>query len=667
GAIKVLDKLQQSNILSSKALTTVVNLSSKAFGGLGKAIVATGIGALVVGLGILIANFDKVKEKLDFLIPAFEKLQSIISGIGNVISSAFKGNFDIIDNFKAGVIEKMKEIEEEKEKIGAASQEKELNNTIKHNEAKLGSDYKYSKEGQKLYKEYFESRLKQYKKDSEEYKAIEIEKIAFDRELLEKEKEITNKANEEYKKRLEERRKAIEEYNKALESFEKSGQSMYLSNLEKSITKEKELANTKEEVNSAFAKEMVLMDLKQKQEKESVFKQYDDLIAKAKKNKQDTTEIEKEKNFQLSQINIKYSGEIEKITNDKNKNILGLEQKANDKLKLQSIQTTQTIVKERKKSYRDLQDWAEKQIEAVSKVFDEAFAVMNPAADLLGSIFDVQMEEANTKLEEANSRYDEAVNKSKETTDRIKKLEEEAKSASGGRLVVLEEQIAREMQVKKEAEKQEKELQKEKEKREKEAAKIEKKQKKLQLSQDLVGGLADSYIGVLSALKYGPILGPILAAMLAALAVVKAATVSAQIAKLEDGGLIKGKSHAEGGIPILGTNIEVEGSEFVINKKSTQKNLPLIDYINSNRRELTINDLETFYSKKNKSISQPFKNKFENGGVIDFSNFSNTDDDTSKILSAISSINLQPVVSVSEINRVSGNIVRVKELAGADI
>ncbi|KAA6308070.1 hypothetical protein EZS27_040253 [termite gut metagenome] len=42
GAIKVLDKLQQSNILSSKALTTVVNLSSKAFGGLGKAIVATG-------------------------------------------------------------------------------------------------------------------------------------------------------------------------------------------------------------------------------------------------------------------------------------------------------------------------------------------------------------------------------------------------------------------------------------------------------------------------------------------------------------------------------------------------------------------------------------------------------------------------------------------------
>jgi chromosome segregation ATPase len=111
GAIKALDKLQQSNIISSKAMTAVVNLSSKAFGGLGKAIIATGIGALVVGIGLLISNFDKISEKIKNLLPSFQKIEAVISGIGNAISKVFQGNFDIIDNFKAGVLEKTKELE----------------------------------------------------------------------------------------------------------------------------------------------------------------------------------------------------------------------------------------------------------------------------------------------------------------------------------------------------------------------------------------------------------------------------------------------------------------------------------------------------------------------------------------------------------------------------
>lgn len=50
--------------------------------------------------------------------------------------------------------------------------------------------------------------------------------------------------------------------------------------------------------------------------------------------------------------------------------------------------------------------------------------------------------------------------------------------------------------------------------------------------------------------------------------------------ELSNGGMIRGISHAQGGMPILGTNIEVEGGEYVINKESTRKNLPLLNKIN---------------------------------------------------------------------------------------
>ena len=51
--------------------------------------------------------------------------------------------------------------------------------------------------------------------------------------------------------------------------------------------------------------------------------------------------------------------------------------------------------------------------------------------------------------------------------------------------------------------------------------------------------------------------------------------------RYDNGGVLHGKSHADGGMPILGSNIVVEGGEFVINKKATKLNLPLLEKINS--------------------------------------------------------------------------------------
>ena len=46
------------------------------------------------------------------------------------------------------------------------------------------------------------------------------------------------------------------------------------------------------------------------------------------------------------------------------------------------------------------------------------------------------------------------------------------------------------------------------------------------------------------------------------------------------GGLLNGPSHAQGGMPILGSNIEVEGGEYVVNKQATKDNLGLLNVIN---------------------------------------------------------------------------------------
>ena len=59
------------------------------------------------------------------------------------------------------------------------------------------------------------------------------------------------------------------------------------------------------------------------------------------------------------------------------------------------------------------------------------------------------------------------------------------------------------------------------------------------------------------------------------------AGVNVQVA-MASGGRLKGNSHANGGMPILGSNIVVEGGEYVVNKQATEANLPLLEAINSN-------------------------------------------------------------------------------------
>lgn len=171
------------------------------------AIASTGIGIFVVLLGTLVANWDKVTAKLKEL-DAFDKLKENVMGVYNVLKTyllaPFKALGEIISgDFKAG-IEELKQafMFAENFKIGKiAEQEKQAadailetakqsalatENYIKDQEAKLGSDWKYTNEGIAAYRKFYNEKLSLYQKDSEDYKNIQRDLWSFERELKEK-------------------------------------------------------------------------------------------------------------------------------------------------------------------------------------------------------------------------------------------------------------------------------------------------------------------------------------------------------------------------------------------------------------------------------------------------------------------------------------------------
>jgi len=75
----VLDARKSFSALANQIKGSVV----KAFSTLKGAIAATGIGALVVALGLLVANFDQVKKYILNLFPGLEKLGGFVTGLIN--------------------------------------------------------------------------------------------------------------------------------------------------------------------------------------------------------------------------------------------------------------------------------------------------------------------------------------------------------------------------------------------------------------------------------------------------------------------------------------------------------------------------------------------------------------------------------------------------------
>jgi hypothetical protein len=80
-ASSLFGKQSKIGIATQKAYTFVMGTSTGAMKAFKLALIGTGIGALVVGVGLLIANFDKVKDAVMKLIPGFKMVADFIGGI----------------------------------------------------------------------------------------------------------------------------------------------------------------------------------------------------------------------------------------------------------------------------------------------------------------------------------------------------------------------------------------------------------------------------------------------------------------------------------------------------------------------------------------------------------------------------------------------------------
>lgn len=295
-------------------------------------------------------------------------------------------------------------------------------------------------------------------------------------------------------------------------------------------------------------------------------------------------------------------------------------------------------------------------IDYLKSAFDKISEYAAIAAEAITSVLDTfnlalqfSMDELNSQLETINQHYENASSLRQKYSENVEKIEEQIREANGKSLEVLKSNLQKQTALRNEAAREESRLALEKQKKEEEIAAKAKQMKRNELIGNIAMGIANTAQSVTKALTLVFPLNLVMAGLVGSMGTIQVGLMSQQLTKLADGGEIKGKSHAEGGARILGTNIEVEGGEFVVNKASYAANAPLVNMINETKGAVSVQDLASVMPMvEAPQVSQAFI----------------SEKSEQRIIEAIKNINFNPVVSVTDINDVQNDIVRVKEISG---
>lgn len=198
---------------------------------------------------------------------------------------------------------------------------------------------------------------------------------------------------------------------------------------------------------------------------------------------------------------------------------------------------------------------------------------------------------------------------------------------------------------------------------EKRKRKAEKVQRRVDQLNQIATATANTAEGISKALGTYPWpFSAIVAGIVGAMGAAQIAAISG-VKFFQDGGLLHGKRHSQGGMRIEGTNMEVEGGEFVVNRVSTDKNLGLVKYINEQRRELKPKDLDAFFARSSQGLEPSFMRMFAQGGQLPtIEPATNVDNDS--LIKAIQAIKIEPKVAVTDIHRAQDNMVSVSGWSG---
>lgn len=328
---------------------------------------------------------------------------------------------------------------------------------------------------------------------------------------------------------------------------------------------------------------------------------------------------------------------LEKVKNEYT-NLLGQINQEYDKLQKQfdNKEITFNDFQEAKKELKDLEQATNDAAKDVSQSMDELISttissytqmlgqglsmiaeIWQAVSDMRVAAIEAQIEDLEDEYSELEKAYEKQEALVEKHTNKVSDIENELKTARGDRRAYLIEQLNSERRAQIEALQEEENIERKKQQNEKKQEALDKKRQREQKKAAKAQAIISGALTIANALATAPFI-PVGIAM-GALAT---GLVAVQIAKINstqyaDGGLLNGKPHSQGGIPVGNTGIEVEGNEYVVNKKSTQANLPLIDYINSNRRKLTRDDLINFFDNgKQGLINKGIRTKFAEGGQL---------------------------------------------------
>jgi len=224
-------KSQKILALQQKVMAFATGTSTGALKVFRLALISTGVGALVVGIGLLIANFDKVKDAVMRFIPGLKIVGDIIGGLVTAVTDFIGVTSDAtraLDAMVAKSEESLKRSEHFLEANGDKYDEytqRKMKSTIDFNKKviELNNDETLS-EQEKL------KRIEDFrKKQNREVIQADVDRAE---ELAKKRKEAQDKIDEENKKasdkakaeadkRAEQEKSRIESINKLLEDYRK--------------------------------------------------------------------------------------------------------------------------------------------------------------------------------------------------------------------------------------------------------------------------------------------------------------------------------------------------------------------------------------------------------------------------------------------------------------
>lgn len=318
------------------------------------------------------------------------------------------------------------------------------------------------------------------------------------------------------------------------------------------------------------------------------------------------------------------------------------------------LAATKRIKDAQKEQVENTQASNQTQIESYKEIGEKVTEYAQVASDLVGGLVDTvnmgiqaQLDDMTAQLDIVNEQYEQAQKQREEAVKNVEDIEAQLQTATGGTADALKQQLADAMTARNEAAREEQRLAKEKEKREAEIAKKEKQMRRNDLIANIAGAIANTAQGVTKALSLIFPLNLVVAGIVGAMGLAQVGIMTKQLTKLAKGGPIIGPSHAQGGVDI-GLGYEAEGGEYMINKQSYAANGDLVRFINESPQSLTAADLLGLVPSDNTPIDIADSARNNNADIVD----------------AIESIDIRPVVAVTDIMDAQEQVTEVRDLAG---